>query len=442
VEADLVVIGGGPAGTEASLAYRTIDPSAKIVLIRDSKKQLIPCAIPYIFTRIPLEKNIIGDDVFERNNIELIIDRVISINRFSREVILERHGKIKYGYLVLATGSKPSKLNVKGEELDGVFYVKENYERIVKLKEKVNEASSIAIVGGGLAGVEIANELIEAGYRVTIVEPLKHVLTLNFDEDFAIKVENYLRNKGVRITTNVSISSFEGLGKLERVILSSGESIEADVAIITTGIIANVELAEKSGLQTTHYGVRVDPFMLTNDPRIYAVGDCAEKRDFITKKPAKYMLASIAAMEARVAAVNIAKGNVVKVEGIVPKYISKIGDIVIGVAGFTETQAEEHKLKYTALGMKVKDKYPPEISETHDLEVKLLFLKGKRYLIGGQVFGYTDYVGSLVNTIGSLIENYVTAEDIVASAKAAHPQITPSPIMEPLENIALNILKQ
>ncbi|MCD6114604.1 MAG: FAD-dependent oxidoreductase, partial [Thermoprotei archaeon] len=321
------------------------------------------------------------------------------------------------------------------------FYVKENYDRMVKLKEKVNEASSIVIVGGGLAGVEIANELVEAGYKVTIVESLKHILMLNFDEDFAIKVENYLKDKGVEIVTNVSIASFEGNGKLERVTLSNGERIEADVAIITTGIVANVELAEKSGLQTTHYGVKVDPFMLTNDPRIYAVGDCAEKRDFVTKKPAKYMLASIATMEARVATVNIAKGNIVKIEGIVPKYVSKIGDIVIGAAGLTENQAKENKLGYTALSMKVKDRYPSGIVETHDLEVKLLFMKGRRYLIGGQVLGHTDYVGSLVNTIGSLIENYATAEDIIASSKVAHPLVTPSPIAEPLENIALNFLK-
>ena len=441
MKADLVVIGGGPAGIEAALTYRALNPAAKIVLIRDSKKQLIPCAIPYIFTRIPLEKNIIGDEVFERNSIELIVDKAMNIDRFSRKVILEGHGEVKYEYLVLATGSKPSKLGVKGEELDGVFYVKENYDRMVKLKEKVNEASSIVIVGGGLAGVEIANELVEAGYKVTIVELLKHILMLNFDEDFAIKVENYLKDKGVEIVTNASIASFEGNGKLERVTLSNGERIEADVAIITTGIVANVELAEKSGLQTTHYGVKVNPFMLTNDPRIYAVGDCAEKRDFVTKKPAKYMLASIATMEARVAAVNIAKGNIVKIEGIVPKYVSKIGNIVIGAAGLTENQAKENKLDYTALSMKVKDRYPPGIVETHDLEVKLLFMKGRRYLIGGQVLGHTDYVGSLVNTIGSLIENYVTAEDIIASSKAAHPLVTPSPIAEPLENIALNFLK-
>ncbi|MCD6114648.1 MAG: NAD(P)/FAD-dependent oxidoreductase, partial [Thermoprotei archaeon] len=154
MKADLVVIGGGPAGIEAALTYRALNPAAKIVLIRDSKKQLIPCTIPYIFTRIPLEKSIISDEIFERNSIELIVDKAANIDRFSRKVILEVHDEVKYEYLVLATGSKPSKLGVKGEGLDGVFYVKENYDRMVKLKEKVNEASSIVIVGGGLAGVE------------------------------------------------------------------------------------------------------------------------------------------------------------------------------------------------------------------------------------------------------------------------------------------------
>ncbi len=441
MKADLVVIGGGPAGLKTALTYKALSPTSKVVLIRDSKKQLIPCALPYVFTKVPLEKNVISDEVLERNDIELIVDRALNIERYDRKVYLERHGEIKYEYLVLATGSKPSKLGIKGESLDGVFYVKENYERLVEFKEKINESSSIAIIGGGLAGIELASELAEAGYKVTVIELLKHVLLLNFDKDFAIKIENYLKDKGVNIKTNVSVSSFEGIGKLEEIILNTGESVKTDIAVIATGIVANVELASKSGLQTTRYGVKVDPFMLTSDPRIYAVGDCAEKKDFVTKKPANYMLASIATMEARVAAVNIVKGNILKIEGVVPKYVSKIGDIVIGAAGLTESQAKENKLNYTVSSMKTKDRYPSGIIETHDLEVKLLFLKGKRYLIGGQVLGYTDYVGSLVNTIGSLIESYATADDIIASSKASHPLVTPSPIMEPLGNIALDAVK-
>jgi len=441
VKANVVVIGGGPAGVAAVLTYRLLNEAAKIVLIRKDEKQLIPCGIPYIFRKINIKNNLMNDEVLKRNNIELIVDKAIKVDRFNRKVILERNGELTYEYLILATGSKPMNLGVKGEDLKGIFYVKESYERLIELKETLENASTVTIVGGSLAGVEFANELANAGYKVLLIETLPCILKLNFDVKFASKIEDYLKDEGVNVLTNTSIAEFRGNRKLREIVLTSGKILETDVCLITTGMVPNTSLAKNAGLEVTDYGIKVDPFMLTSDPRIYAIGDCAEKRDFITGKPARYMLASIAAMEARVAAVNIAKGNVLKIEGIVPKYVSKVGDIVFGAAGLTENQAKENNVNYKAYTVTVKDKYPQALPGVEDLTIKLIFSRKKRLIIGGQVLGYSEYVGSLVNTIGALIENYVTADDIVLSQQAAHPLVSPSPIANPLAKISLNMLK-
>jgi len=437
----VMIVGGGPAGVSAALACKELSDNIEVILIREHEKQLIPCGIPYMFTKFSIEDNLLNDDLFKKYGIVLIVDKAISINRASKRLILEKHGELSYDYLVLATGSKPSKLNVKGENIKGVFYIKDSYEKLSQLSEKLRESSSVAIVGGGLAGTEIADELARKGYEVSIVEALPHILMLNFDPEFTMLIEKYFKDLGVNVFTNTSVLKFEGESELREVVLSNGVRVKADVSIITVGITPNTLLAEKAALEVSKYGVKVNQYMVTSDPRIYAVGDCAEKKDLITGKPAKCMLASIATMEGRVAAVNIVKGNVLKVKGVVPKYVSKVGDMVFGAAGLTEKQAKENGLEYVSSIVSVKDKYPSALPEVKDLTVKLLFSR-EGFIIGGQVIGFNEYVGALVNTIGVLVENNVTADNLLSIPQAAHPLVTPSPISEPLAKISLEIISE
>ena len=437
----VVVVGGGPAGVSTALACKELSEDVEVVLVRKDEKQLIPCGIPYMFTRFSIGENLLSDALLAKYGVKLVIDRAVGIDRDGRRLILEKYGELPYDYLVLATGSRPSKLNVKGEHIEGVFYVKDDYEKLMLLRERLEESSSVLIVGGGLAGVEVADELARKGYEVSIVEALPHILMLNFDPEFATLIEKYFKDLGVNVFTNTSVLKFEGEGELREVVLSNGVRVKADVSIITVGITPNTLLAEKTGLEVSKYGVKVNQYMVTSDPRIYAVGDCAEKKDLITGKPAKYMLASIATMEGRVAAVNIVKGNVLKVKGVVPKYVSKVGDMVFGAAGLTEKQAKENGLEYVSSIVSVKDKYPSALPEVKDLTVKLLFSR-EGFIIGGQVIGFNEYVGALVNTIGVLVENNVTADNLLSIPQAAHPLVTPSPISEPLAKISLEIISE
>ena len=437
----VVVVGGGPAGVSAALALKGLGNDVEVILVRECEKPLIPCGIPYMFTKFSVEENLLSDALLEKKDVVLIIDRAVGVDRNDRRIILEEHGELFYDYLVLATGSKSSKLHVKGENIGGVFYIKDDYRKLMLLSEELRESSSVVIIGGGLAGVEIADELARKGYEVLIVETMPHILMQNFDMEFAILIEKYLKELGVKVFTNTSVLRFEGRNRLREVVLSNGVRVGADVSVITVGIIPNTSLAEKAGLKVSEYGIKVNQYMATSDPRIYAVGDCAEKRDFITGKCVRYMLASIAAMEGRVAAVNIVKGNVLKVKGVVPKYVSKIGDIVFGAAGLTEKQAKENNLEYLSSMVSVKDKYPSALPEVKDLTVKVLFSRRGR-IIGGQIIGFNEYVGAFVNTIGSLIENNVTAHDLISVPQAAHPLVSPSPISEPLAKISLEIINK
>jgi NADPH-dependent 2,4-dienoyl-CoA reductase/sulfur reductase-like enzyme len=165
---------------------------------------------------------------------------------------------------------------------------------------------------------------------VTIVELLPHCLLLNFDEEFAVKVEEQLKRKGVKIITGRAIKRIYGKERVEGVELDTGEKVVADLVVISTGYRPNTKLAEKIGLKIGAYGIAVDDYMRTSDPDIFAVGDCAEKRYFLLGEPTPLLLASIACQEANVAIMNLYGAKTTKgTNGWAGTFVTKVGDLVL-----------------------------------------------------------------------------------------------------------------
>lgn len=429
---DIVIVGGGPAGIVAALTSKQLYPEKKILVIKKEEIGVVPCSIPYIFGVFKdVDKNLIPKEIFERNQIPYVVDEVVNIDRENKAVLTKSGKKIFYDKLILATGSMPRKIPIPGSEKKNVFYVHKNRNFLKNMLNEISEKTNIAIIGGGFIGLEIADELVKAGKNVTIIELLPHVISTYFDEDFSEIVEKKLKEAGVRVLTNVKVEKIEGDEFARSLVLSNGEKIEVDAVIIAAGAKPNTELAEKAGLEVSKFGIKVNFRMQTNDKDIFAIGDCAEKRDFLTGKPKSVMLASVASTEARIAALNLFGESENKMRGFIGTFISVFDDIVVGASGYTEKHLKSEGMEYISSFVEVEDRYPATLPDINKIYLKLLFEKESHRLVGAEfIGGLRD--SEMINMISAMIEKNYTLEDIITMQFAAHPLVTPSPVVFPV----------
>lgn len=310
MKADVVVVGGSAAGLTAAITARRHYPDRTILVVRKEKEVLIPCGIPYILNTIgQREKNLMPDAALERNHIQLHLAEATDIDR-EGEVLRTTEGDIGYDRLVVATGSDPAMPPVPGFDRGGVCAVVKDVAYMREFQRRVVAAKRVVVVGGGFIGIEFADEINALGGKeVTIVEILPHCLGLSYDEEFCVQMEDVLRRRGIEIRTGSrvkEIADHDGTEHATKVVLDDGTELPVDLVILGIGAVANVELARKAGLRIGLSGsIAVDRTMQTSDPAIFACGDCAEKVSFFGGRPSPLKLASIAALEARIARANL-----------------------------------------------------------------------------------------------------------------------------------------
>ena len=434
---DILIIGGSAAGITAAITARKHYPDAEITLIRKEEKVLIPCGIPYVIGTVKSpEKNLISDTVLSNNNVQLIVDEVISINKGAKTVSTISGKDIKYEKMILAVGSSPVVPSLPGIELNNVFVVKKEVAYLQKLLEALDEARDVVIIGGGFIGLEFADECRKRGnLNVTIVELLPHCLLLACDEEICIQVERRLSDGGINILADRRAKALIGNEKVQYVELENGQRIKADVVILGIGVTPNIDLAQKAGLEVKEgSGIVVDEFMRTSDKDIFAAGDCTQKRCFFTGRPSFLRLASIGTMEARVAGANLFNLQR-RSECPIGVFGTMIGDFAVGSAGMTERQAREAGFNVVTGEAKAPDKHPASIPGTRELGVKLIFEKETGILLGGQAWGSVT-AGLIANFIGALIQKRMRADEIVVFQVGTHPMLTPSPIAHQIQNAA------
>ncbi|HOK38596.1 MAG: FAD-dependent oxidoreductase [Bacteroidales bacterium] len=433
---DVLVIGGSAAGMVAALTGKSSWSDKSFILIKKQKDVMVPCGIPYIFgTLNSSQLNIMPvDNMLAKAGIESIVNEVVSIDKNTKIAKLISGEEIKYDKLVIATGSIPIVPKwLKGTNLENFFVIPKDKTYLDEMKSKISGLKKVVVIGAGFIGVEVSDELAKSGHDVTLIEKEKTILASAFDEEVASKIEEIIKNRGIKLITGNGVKEIIGNTKVEKVKLENDTILDADAVILSMGYQPNTELAKKSGiyLDESNYIV-VDEYMRTHEKDIFAVGDCAQKRDFITRKRVPTMLASTACAEARVCGMNLFGINIVKTfSGTISIYSTAIDGHGFGTAGITERRAKEEGINIVSAIFEGVDRHPGNMPDTKKQIVKLIVAKQSGVIVGGEVIGGLS-AGELTNVIGIIIQNRMTISTLLTSQIGTHPCLTASPAAYPI----------
>ncbi|MDN5344603.1 MAG: hypothetical protein PWQ18_714 [Clostridia bacterium] len=342
---DILVVGGGIAGHTAALAARRYYQDKKVTLVRREIRPLIPWGLAYASAAGTLDKYVLSDAWLRQAGVKLVIDAVTAIDCRNQRVTTACGEEIYYAKMILATGSFPAPLSLKGADLPGVFVLKKELPYLKEMQQRLAEATNLVIIGGGMNGVELALACsARPQRRVTLVELLPRCLARVFSDEFCELVEEKLRQRGVEIITATGVVALLGGNRVEQVQFSNGLALPADAVILANGTLPRTDLARQAGLETDEYaGILVDDYMRTSDAAIFAAGDCTAFRSHAVPGVPLPRQARMAGQEARVAAANLFTLQRRR-ENAVAKFSVAVGDLALGSVGLVKDLAPEARL--------------------------------------------------------------------------------------------------
>jgi len=439
---DILVIGAGPAGIVSAITARNYYPKKKITVIKSIDKGVIPCGIPYMFASLDNpDDNKVGNAPLEKNNVDVVVDEAVKIDRAEKVVTTGKGRRYCYEKLVLAVGSTPVIPRIKGIDKEGVYPIHKDMNYLKNVIEQIRPLDSVLIVGGGFIGVELADEISKMdGPKVLLVEILPSLLPNSFDPEFAKTAEEALKSNGVDVITGVGVEEILGDESVSGVRLSDGREIAVDGIMLGVGGTPSTKLATEAGLDLGGgKGIWVDEYMRTIDSDVFAVGDCADKRDFYTRKTVPVMLASTATAEARIAGANLYQLKIVREnKGTIAIYSTYVDGTVLGSAGLTEKSARKEGFEIITGNADCVDKHPSALPGSRKVKIKLIFSKSCGIILGGQVAGGIS-CGEIINLIGVAIQKRMSFVELETLQMATHPCLTSAPTVYPVVLAAQNV---
>ncbi len=426
----LVVIGGSAAGAKAAAKARRLDEFAEITIIqRDPDLSMAACGYPYYIGGVFDDRNkllctptgVTRDSEFfakAKGITALTETEAICINRMEKHLVcrdLKSHEErnISYDKLIIATGAKPNLPPIPNIELKGIttlLTMKDtDYLRSIRDEQKVKKA---VVIGGGLIGVEVCEALQLSGIEITVIELLDQVLPF-LDWELAKLVENHMASKSVHILTSTGIKEFTGQdGKITGVRLEDDRILECELAVLAMGVRPNTDLARESGLEIGKMGgIRVNRYMQTSDPDIYAAGDCVEIMNRNSEEATYSPMGDLANIEGRAAGENALLGNTVAFQGTYQTGICKIFDFNAGSTGLSEKTAHKSGITDIRIAMNASpDK--PGFMGAKLLVSKMVIRNSDQRLLGYQCIGPGD-VSKQIAMAALAIQGRLGLEDLV-----------------------------
>lgn len=402
-----LIIGGVAGGASAAARLRRLREKDEIVMLeRGEYVSFANCGLPYFIGGVITDKSKLTLQTPEsfkaRFNIDVRVQsEAVKIDPAQKTIAVKdlKTGEIyneSYDNLILSPGAEPVKPNIEGADASFVFTLR-NIPDTLKIKDFINEKQprDAVVVGGGYIGLEMAENLKEAGLNVTVAELSEHLIP-SLDFDMAADVHRYLKSKGINLLLNNGVKAI----KDGRVVLNRGE-VKADMVIMSAGVKPETRLARECGIPLNGRGsIIVDSHMRTGVPDIYAVGDAVEVHDFITGQPVFVPLAGPANKQGRIAADNIA-GIPSEYTGTQGSAVIKLFDMTAGATGLNEKGAAAMGLDYdkTYIYSASHASYYPGGA---NMSVKALWDRKTLKLLGAQIVGF-DGVDKRLDVLAACI---------------------------------------
>lgn len=425
----VIIIGGVAGGATTAARIRRVDESAEIILLEKGKYiSYANCGLPYYIGGVIEEREKLFVQTPEAFSTRFRVDvrtenEVIFIDRKRKTVTVRQSSEDtyeeSYDKLLISTGASPVRPPLPGIDLSGIFTLR-NVADTDKIKAYIDSHAprKAVVVGAGFIGLEMAENLHAQGAKVSIVEMGNQVMA-PIDFSIASLVHQHLMDKGVNLYLEQAVASFERNGKGLKVNFKNGQSIAADIVILSIGVRPETNLARAAELTIGPAGgIAVNAYLQTSDESIYAIGDAIEYRHPITGKPWLNYLAGPANRQGRIAADNIL-GAKIAYEGSIGTSIAKVFDMTVASTGLPGKRLRVEGIEYMSSTIHPSSHagyYP----DAMPMSIKITFDKQTGRLYGGQIVGY-DGVDKRIDELALVIKHEGTIYDLMKVEQAYAP---------------------
>ncbi|WP_210364615.1 CoA-disulfide reductase [Bacillus sp. REN3] len=415
----IVIVGGVAGGATTATKLRRLDEQAEIVLFeRGEYISFANCGLPYHISGVIEDRAKLLLQTVEGMNARYNMDirnltEVTSIDRkektiTARNVQTGEEYSESYDVLILSPGAKPIVPPIEGLKSSNVFTLR-NIPDMDKIKNYLeeNNPKNAVVIGGGFIGLEMAENLVEAGISVTLIEKLPQVMG-PIDPEMAAIVEEELTKHGINLILGDGIADVIENGT--KVVLESGKELDAEMIILSIGVRPENTLAVEAGLELGERGgIKVNEYLQTSDPAIYAMGDAIEVLDYINGKPTMIPLAWPANRQAHIVGHHI-NGRNIKYPGTLGTSIVKVFDLTAATTGNSEKLLKRLGIPYEVVHihpMSHAGYYPG----AEQIALKLVFDKETGKIYGAQAVG-KDGADKRIDVIATAIKGGLTVYDL------------------------------
>ena len=425
-----VIVGGVAGGATAAARIRRNTEDAEIILFEKGEYiSYANCGLPYYIGGVIAEREklfVQTPQAFgNRFNIDVRTQsEVVAVHPAEKtEDIRTSDGKTyteHYDKLLLSPGASPVRPPLPGIDNEGIFTLRNvNDTDAIKGYLQQHKVKRAVIIGAGFIGLEMAENLQEAGAEVAVVEMANQVMA-PIDFSMASLVHEHLLQKGVRLYLEKAVDAFERTANGLEVIFKSGERLSADMVLLSIGVRPNTSLATEAGLEIGEMrGIKVNDYLQTSDEHIYAVGDAIEFRHPLTDKPWLNYLAGPANRQARIVADNMVFGNEVTYEGAIGTSIAKVFDMTVAASGLPAKRLKQAGIDYLSATIH-SGSHAGYYPDALQMSIKITFSPTDGKLLGAQIVGYNG-VDKRIDEFSQVIKHNGTVYDLMALEQAYAP---------------------
>jgi NADPH-dependent 2,4-dienoyl-CoA reductase/sulfur reductase-like enzyme/peroxiredoxin family protein/TusA-related sulfurtransferase/rhodanese-related sulfurtransferase len=417
----IIIIGGVAGGATTAARLRRLDEFAEIILFeRGEYISFANCGLPYHIGGIISSRDALivqsVEDMHHKFNIDVRnLSEVTEINIEKKSVTVSdlRTGKTyveTYDKVIISTGSQPVKPPISGlKEAKNLFTLRNipDMDLIKSFIEK-NQPKKAAVIGGGFIGIEMMENLVHLGLKVTLIEMAPQVMAM-FDYEMAQIIHQSIVDQGVNLILNDGVKSFDQEGK--QITLASGTVVMTDLVIFAIGVKPDNILAKKAGLELTERGaIKVNENLQTSNPDIYAIGDVIEVPNMVSKKEMLAALAGPANKQARFVANHIC-GIEDKYLGTLATSAAKIFDKTVASTGINEKQLKQLGLPYHAIHIHPTS-HASYYPGAEPISIKVMYNPETEEIYGAQAIGGAEGVDKRIDVLATAIFGKIKVTDL------------------------------